>query len=244
MKTSTVRSSIYLFSLFLLSWTIYAQNNVTPWLTKAEQTNLQETSRYDETVAFCKRLERASPWVKVTSIKKNGEGREIPLVIISKDKIFERKKTFNSSKTVVLIQNGIHAGEIAGKDASLMLLRDIVISKKYPKVLDNVILLILPIYNIDGHERFGTYNRINQYGPTQMGWRTNATNLNLNHDYMKADAPETRAWLQMFNQWLPDFFIDNHVTDGADYQYAITYSIEPHRLQREFSDNLPKQIER
>jgi hypothetical protein len=107
-----------------------------------------------------------------------------------------------------------------------MLVRDIVISKKYQKILDNVILLILPIYNVDGHERFGPYNRINQNGPSQMGWRTNATNLNLNRDYMKADAPETRAWLEMFNRWLPDFFIDNHVTDGADYQYAVTYSIE------------------
>jgi hypothetical protein len=212
--------------IILLSWTIYAQNNDTLWLTKAEQTNFQETSWYDETLDFCNRLEKASPWIKFTSIGKSGEGREIPLMIVSKDKTFNPKLAFNSSKTVILIQNGIHAGEIDGKDACLMLVRDIAISKIYPNILDDVILLILPIYNVDGHERFGPYNRINQNGPSQMGWRTNATNLNLNRDYMKADAPETRAFLKLFTTWLPDFFIDIHVTDGADYQYAVTYSIE------------------
>jgi hypothetical protein len=212
--------------ILLLSWTIYAQNNATLWLTKAEQTNFQETSRYGETVDFCKRLEKASPWIKFTSIGKSGEGRVIPLLIVSKDKIIDPQLAFKSSKTVILIQNGIHAGEIDGKDACLMLVRDIAILKKYPDILNDVILLILPIYNVDGHERFGPHNRINQNGPSEMGWRTNATNLNLNRDYMKADAPETRAFLKLFTAWLPDFFIDIHVTDGADYQYAVTYSIE------------------
>ncbi|MDP2209343.1 MAG: M14 family zinc carboxypeptidase, partial [Bacteroidota bacterium] len=196
------------------------------WLTKAERTNFIETARYEETLGFCKQLEKASPWIKIISIGKSGEGRDIPLLIVSKDKIFNPEKVYKSSKTVVLIQNGIHSGEIEGKDASLMLLRDIVITKKYPHLLDNTILLILPIYNVDGHERFGSYNRINQNGPSQMGWRTNATNLNLNRDYMKADALETRAFLKMFNTWLPDFFIDVHTTNGADYQYALSYSID------------------
>lgn len=196
------------------------------WLTKAERTNFIETARYEETLGFCRQLEKASSWIKIISIGKSGEGRDIPMIVVSKDKIFDPKKTYRSNKTVVLIQNGIHPGEIEGKDASLMLLRDIVITKKYPHLLDNTILLILPIYNVDGHERFSPYNRINQNGPSQMGWRTNATNLNLNRDYMKADAPETRAFLKMFSTWLPDFFIDVHTTNGADYQYALSYAID------------------
>ncbi|MDI6779138.1 MAG: M14 family metallopeptidase [Bacteroidota bacterium] len=218
-------SKIFNILIFIFT-TSFAQDISVQWLTKAERTNYQETSRYEETLGFCKQLEKASHWVKLTSIGKSGEGRDIPLMIVSKDKIFNPAKAYRSSKTVILIQNGIHSGEIDGKDACLMLVRDLVILKKSQHLLDNTILLILPIYNVDGHERFGPYNRINQNGPKEMGWRTNATNLNLNRDYMKADAPETRAFLKMFTTWLPDFFIDTHITNGADYQYSITYSID------------------
>ncbi len=224
-----------LFVLFCFFSLGLSQEIPHEWLTKAERTNFIETSRYEETIGFCRQLEKASPWIKVISIGKSGEGRDIPLIIASKNKLFNPKKAFLSNQTVVLIQNGIHSGEIEGKDASLMLLRDIVITKKYPHLLDNTILLILPIYNVDGHERFSPYNRINQNGPAQMGWRTNATNLNLNRDYMKADAPETRAFLKMFNTWLPDFFIDVHTTNGADYQYTLSYSID-------YSENMPHAV--
>src|SRR5262249_26630625 len=120
----------------------------------------------------------------------------------------------------------IHAGEMDGKDSCLALLREMVITGTQAKLLDRAVVVILPIYNADGHERFGPYNRINQNGPEQMGWRTTARNLNLNRDYMKADAPETRAFLKLFQKWLPDFFVDDHVTDGADYQYDTTYAID------------------
>jgi hypothetical protein len=133
----------------------------------------------------------------------------------------------------VLIQNGIHAGEIDGKDACLMLLRDIAITKTNAALLDHAVILIIPIYNVDGHERFGKFNRINQQGPEEMGWRVTAQNLNLNRDYLKADAPETQAWLKLFNAWLPDLFVDCHVTDGADFQHAVTYGVETHELLAE-----------
>ncbi len=196
------------------------------WLTKAERTEFRETARYEETIDYCRRLEKASPWIRVTSFGKSGEGRELPLVIASKEQAFDLAAAAKSGKAVVLIQNGIHAGEIDGKDASLMLLREIVISKKFATLLDHVILLVIPIYNVDGHERFGPWNRINQNGPVEQGWRVTATNLNLNRDYMKADAPETRAWLELFSAWRPDLFIDTHVTDGADFQYDVTYLVE------------------
>lgn len=131
-------------------------------------------------------------------------------------------------KAVILIQACIHAGEPDGKDAGLALLRDIVITKTQPGLLKNLVVLFIPIYNTDGHERVSPYNRINQNGPAEMGWRTTSTYQNLNRDYMKADTPETRAWLLLWNHWKPDLFIDCHVTDGADYQYNITYHHEHH----------------
>lgn len=206
-----------------------SQTKTQQWLTYYELSGYKKTPRYKETMEYCRRLEKASPWIKVTSFGVSPEGRELPLVIVSKDKAFDSKKAVAANKAIILIQNGIHSGEIDGKDACLMLLRDIAITKTKAALLDNVILLIIPIYNVDGHERFGQYNRINQNGPDEMGWRVTAQNLNLNRDYLKADAPETQAWLKLFNAWLPDFFIDCHVTDGADYQYVVTYGIESQR---------------
>jgi hypothetical protein len=108
----------------------------------------------------------------------------------------------------------------------MLLLRDILITKEKDYLLDHLILLIIPILNVDGHERVSHFNRPNQNGPDEMGWRTNSWNLNLNRDYMKADTPEIRAFLELFTTWLPDFFIDNHTTNGADYRYHITYALE------------------
>ncbi len=114
------------------------------------------------------------------------------------------------------------------KTRASLLLRDIAITKTAAGILENVVLLFIPIYNTDGHERSSPYNRINQNGPAEMGWRTTSTYQNLNRDYMKADTPETRAWLRLWNQWQPDLFIDCHVTDGADYRCNITYHHEHH----------------
>ena len=113
-----------------------------------------------------------------------------------------------------------------GKDSCLALLRDIVVTKTKAALLDHVVFIFIPVYNVDGHERRSAYNRINQNGPDVIGWRGNGTNLNLNRDYMKADTPEARAFLKLFHRWLPDFFVDDHVTDGADFQYDVTYTID------------------
>ena len=107
-----------------------------------------------------------------------------------------------------------------------MLLRDIVIDGKYQELLENITLLFIPIFNVDGNERFGPYNRINQNGPEEMGWRTNARNLNLNRDFLKADTKEMQHFLELWNHWQPDFYIDTHATNGGDYQYPMTYIIE------------------
>ena len=196
------------------------------WLTYYEKSNFLETPRYDETIRYIQRLEKASPWVRLSYYGLSPEGRKLPLVIVDKNGNFTSEKVHDARKTILLIQAGIHAGEIDGKDAGLMLIRDMVILGKSADLLDHVTVLFMPIFNVDGHERFGAFNRINQNGPREMGWRVTAQNLNLNRDYMKADAPEMRAFLKMYNQWDPDFFVDCHVTDGADYRHVITYYLE------------------
>ncbi|HKR58846.1 MAG TPA: M14 family metallopeptidase [Pyrinomonadaceae bacterium] len=198
------------------------------WLTRAEQTDYQETAPYAETIAYAEKLAGASPLLHFESFGKSGEGRELPLLIAAEGETFTPEAARAAGKAVVLIQACIHAGEPDGKDAGFALLRDIAITKTLPNLLQNVVVLFIPIYNTDGHERSSPYNRINQNGPADMGWRTTTSYQNLNRDYMKADTPETRAWLALWNRWHPDLFIDCHVTDGADYQYNITYQFEHH----------------
>lgn len=196
------------------------------WLAHAERTDYRETPDLGETVRFLRRMAAASPWVRVTSFGRSGEGRALPLVLAAKGVTFTPAAARRAGKAVVLVQACIHAGESDGKDAGLALLRDIAVTKTRASLLDRVVLLFIPVYNADGHERRGPFNRINQNGPAETGWRANATNLNLNRDYAKADAPETRAWLRLWNEWNPDLFVDCHVTNGADYRYNVTYQFE------------------
>lgn len=228
-RLKTILTGIFSGVVFFTALTP-AQDQRIPdrWLTDYERSGHTKTPRYKETMEYCRKLEKASPWVRVTNFGKSPEGRLLPLVIVSKEGAFSAKAAAKTGKAILLIQNGIHAGEIDGKDACLMLIRDMTITKTMASLLDHVILLVIPIYNVDGHENFGPYHRINQHGPEEMGWRVTAQNLNLNRDYLKADAPETRAWLGLFHEWKPDFFIDAHVTDGTDYQNIVTYGIESH----------------
>ncbi len=191
-----------------------------------EKSNFLRTPRYDSTVIYAKSLTQQASFIVYQSIGKSHEGRDIPLLIAAKGKEFTPEQAKKSGKNIVLIQACIHAGEPDGKDAGLMLFRDFILKPECNKLLENNIVLFIPILNVDGHERFSAYNRINQNGPIEMGWRTNAQNLNLNRDYLKAQSPEIKAWLNLFYTWEPDFFIDCHVTDGADYQYPITYMME------------------
>jgi hypothetical protein len=231
MKTTSV--ALLVAACALLSFAQGSKTSVTrtsappDWRTPAEISGYRTTPNYADTFAYIHRLAKAAPkQVKLETFGKTAEGRDLVAVIISKDGVFDPATLHRQNRPIVLIQNAIHAGEMDGKDACLALMRDILVTKQKAALIDRAVLVIIPIYNADGHERFSPYNRINQNGPEQMGWRATAQNLNLNRDYMKADAPETRAWLKLWNEWLPDFFIDNHVTDGADYQFDTTYMID------------------
>ena len=199
------------------------------WLTHFEFSNQKESPRYPETMAYFNRLAASSPHAKMFSFGVSPQGRDLSYVVVANGNEFQPRQAHNSGKAIVLIQNGIHAGEIEGKDASMLLLREILITKEKQYLLDKLVLLVIPILNVDGHERISPANRPNQNGPSEMGWRTTSHNLNLNRDYMKADASEMRSLLRLYSSWLPDFFIDNHTTDGADYQYHVTYGIERHQ---------------
>ena len=198
------------------------------WETHAEHTNYRETPNYAETIAYARALADASQFIEYRTFGKSGQGRDLPLLIASESTALTPSAAEAAGKAVVLIQACIHAGEPDGKDAGLALLRDIFLTKTQAGILKDVVLLFMPIYNTDGHERTSPYNRINQNGPAEMGWRTTSTYQNLNRDYMKADTPETRAWLALWNQWQPHLFIDCHVTDGADYRCNITYHHATH----------------
>ncbi len=160
------------------------------------------------------------------SIGTSPQGRSIECLVVASRNEFTPAKARRSGKAVVLIQNGIHAGEIEGKDASMLLLREILVTKEKFHLLDNLILLVIPVLSVDGHERISPFNRPNQNGPAEMGWRTNSWNLNLNRDYLKAETPEIRSVIALIESWRPDFFIDNHTTNGADYRYHISYALE------------------
>ncbi len=194
-------------------------------LTTGEKTGWNETAPYAEAVDISHRLEAASKFVKVMTIGITPEGRSMIGLVVSKDRAFTPQDAAKTNKAIIMIQSGIHAGEIEGKDTVLMLVRDMTVSKKFAGWLDHAIFVIIPVFNVDGHEYFSAYHRPSQNGPKTTGLRANAQRLNINRDYMKADTPEMRAWLRIFNTWMPDFLVDNHVTDGSDMQYDVTWDM-------------------
>jgi hypothetical protein len=173
-------------------------------------------------MAWLEKLASESAYLTMTNAGISEQGRVIHLVIASLNQDFSASELSTSRKPLILIQAGIHAGEIDGKDAGMMLLRDIAIGDK-KELLTKANILFIPILNVDGHERRSEFGRVNQRGPVEMGWRTNAKNLNLNRDYTKLETAGIKVLADIITRYDPDLYIDVHVTDGADYQYDITY---------------------
>ena len=196
-----------------------AAAQTTPW----EEDPLA-TPRYAETVAWCEDLAAGSPQVTYTRFGVSPQGRDLPLLVWDAAGLSQPAACHGAGRLVLLVQACIHAGESCGKDAGMTWIRDLA-REGGP---EGVTVLFIPIFNVDGHERFGPHNRINQDGPREMGWRVTAQNLNLNRDFLKADAPEMRDWLMLWAAWQPHFLVDIHSTDGADYQYPVTYGLELH----------------
>ncbi|HKO14934.1 MAG TPA: M14 family metallopeptidase [Gemmatimonadaceae bacterium] len=193
--------------------------------TRAEVTNFTETSRYADVMQFIDSLKLLGGKVHVGSIGKTTEGRDIPFVVASRPLVETPEDAKRLGRPIVYVQANIHAGEVEGKEALLALLRDLVFDPR-ANVLDTLVLVAVPIYNADGNERVGPQeqNRSEQNGPALVGTRANGQGLDLNRDYVKAEAPETRASLAMFRTWDPDVFVDLHTTDGSYHGYALTYA--------------------
>jgi hypothetical protein len=188
--------------------------------TVAEQSGFRATGRTDEVERLCAAFAREWPQaVRCIEFGRSAEGRRMLALVVSQA---DPRKV-----PLLMIQGGIHPGESDGKDAGFIALREILHGSAAPGVLQRIAILFVPAFNVDGHERFGRWNRPNQNGPQETGWRTTAQNLNLNRDYMKADAPEMQAMLRLLCEWDPLVCADLHVTDGADFEPDISLQAEP-----------------
>lgn len=252
MKKNFVTLCLFLLS-GLLSCTEEIQENDERFVTDCEKSDFVKTPRYAETVDYCKLLADVSPMVHYTTFGVSPEGRDLPLLIVDKEGATSPDEIRKRGKSILLVEACIHSGEPDGKDAGLMWIRDMVIHQKDLEILDRVSILFIPIFNVDGHENFSAQNRINQNGPEELGTRVTGQFINLNRDFLKADGPEMRQWLHLYNQWMPELFIDIHVTNGADFQYVLTYSMETYSTYLEeglrkwtfdvFETSLNKQME-
>lgn len=196
--------------------------------TVSERSGFQATGHYDEVIRLCGAFQQAWPkQVKCFQFGTTPEGRPMLALAVNAQGALTPAAARARKLPVTLIQGGIHAGEIDGKDAGFLALRELLEGRVAPGVLDKQVLLFVPVFNVDGHERFGRWNRPNQRGPVEMGWRATAQNFNLNRDYVKADAPEMQAMLSLVEAWDPLTTVDLHVTDGAKFQHDVSIQVEP-----------------
>jgi hypothetical protein len=176
------------------------------------------TATYPEVISYYNKLAKTNPQMKLINYGMTDIGKPLTLVVLSRDKVFDPTLIKKKNKRVLLINNGIHPGEPEGIDASMMFARDLLKKNALPK---NVVICIVALYNIDGSMNRGL-SRINQNGPSAYGFRGNSRNLDLNRDFIKADSRNTLALETIINTWRPEIFLDNHTSDGADYQYVMT----------------------
>lgn len=202
------------FAVCVLSLNCFAQQ--TPF----ERSGGTETATYQELTGFCKQIVQKYPEAKFLEYGTTDIGKPLNLLVLSKSKDFDPASLRAKGNAVILINNGIHPGEPEGIDASMMLIRDLLEKKKLP---ENVVLCFVPVYNVDGMLNRSPYSRVNQNGPKEYGFRGNYRNLDLNRDYIKTDSRNSQSFQQLFQEWKPEVFVDNHTSNGADYQYIMTY---------------------
>ena len=196
--------------------------------TVAERSGFQRTGRYPETVELCAAFARAYPdAVRCATFGTTPQGRPMQVLVATRTGAFDPVDARAQGVPVLLAQGGIHAGEIDGKDAGFLLLRQMLDGEAAPGALEKLVFVFVPVFNVDGHENFRAWNRPNQRGPEEMGFRTTAQRYNLNRDYVKADAPEMQAMLALVRHWDPLVTLDLHVTDGAKFRHDISITGEP-----------------
>ncbi len=194
--------------------------------TKFEQTGGKETPVYHEIIDWWKKLDERSGKVKMLTMGMTDAGFPLHLIIVSNNGDYNFNNIRKNNKRVILINNGIHPGEPDGIDASMLLVRDIVLNKY--RIPDNIVLAFIPVYNIGGCLNRSIHYRIDQNGPLEKGFRGNSQNLDLNRDFIKCDSKDARAFAEIFHLTDPDVFVDNHVSNGADYQHVMTLLTSQH----------------
>ncbi|MEJ7823292.1 MAG: M14 family zinc carboxypeptidase [Chitinophagaceae bacterium] len=209
-----MKNFAYCFIFLLVSYYSFAQQ--TPF----EKSNGKETATYFEAIAFYKILDKHSSKLSMKQMGPTDAGHPLNLVLVSNDEMFDPSIWNKKNKVIILINNGIHPGEPDGIDASMMLARDIVNNKI--KLPDNVVVAFIPVYNIGGALNRNSFSRANQNGPIEYGFRGNSQNLDLNRDFTKCDSKEAKSFAEIFHYLKPAILIDNHVSDGADYQHTMT----------------------
>lgn len=194
--------------------------------TKFEQSKGTQTPSYFEIIEWWKKLDEKSGKVKLLTMGMTDAGYPLHLVVVSNNGDYNFENIRKNNKRIILVNNGIHPGEPDGVDASMLLARDIVTSKY--KIADNVVLAFIPIYNIGGCLNRSANYRVDQNGPAEFGSRGNSQNLDLNRDFIKCDSKDARAFTAIFHLLDPDVFVDNHVSNGADYQHVMTLLTTQH----------------
>ncbi|MFP2901117.1 M14 family zinc carboxypeptidase [Corallococcus sp. 4LFB] len=202
-----------------------------PLTTLSEQSGWKRTGRYAEAERLCRAFPKAFPGkARCDTLGTTPEGRPMVALVVSQDGTLTADAARRRGRPVVFFQGGIHAGEIDGKDAGYWLLRDALQNRAAaPDLLKGVTAVFVPVFNVDGHERFNPNHRPNQVGPEEMGFRVTGQNLNLNRDYVKADAPEMVLLLKYLNAWDPLVYVDLHVTDGAKFEPDVSVGLEPQK---------------
>ncbi|WP_231427821.1 MULTISPECIES: M14 family zinc carboxypeptidase [Pedobacter] len=187
--------------------------------TPFENSGKTETATYNEAIAYYENIAKTYPQAKLLTYGSTDFGKPLHLLVLSRDKVFDPATIRKSNKRILLINNGIHPGEPEGIDASMMLARDLLKAGQLPK---DVVICIIPVYNIDGSFNRTSTSRANQNGPKAYGFRGNSKNLDLNRDFIKTDSKNSAAFQLIFNTWQPEIFVDTHTSNGADYQYVMT----------------------
>nr|WP_315148709.1 M14 family metallopeptidase [uncultured Flavobacterium sp.] len=226
------------FAVLLISSILFAQKH-SKYDTYFEIGNGNQTADYQEILRYYQLLDADFETIKVLNMGLTDSGEPLQIAIFNADKDFNFDAT--SSKSIILINNGIHPGEPDGIDASMQLYRDLALKKI--KIPENVILITIPVYNIGGCLNRNSSTRVNQNGPESYGFRGNARNFDLNRDFIKSDTKNTLSFVEIFQKYNPDVFIDNHVSNGADYQYTLTYIMtEPKKLGNALGDYMKNEL--
>ena len=220
-------SFLSILVLPLLLFSIWCNGQKMDWQTPYEQ-NENYSATYQEVIAYYEKLAKQYPQLKLETHGSTDSGHPLHTAILSKDQDFDPASNRAKGRVVLFINNGIHPGEPCGIDATLMLLRDYLQDPNKLALLDHVVIVFIPVYNIGGALNRGSFSRANQLGPEAYGFRGNAKNLDLNRDFIKCDSKNAQTFNQIYNKWLPEIFIDNHTSNGADYQYTMTLIATQH----------------